>query len=112
MIDSNIDLSVVKRRTDDIDEVVERLQDQGFSIVSERGMGVTLESPEGLSFCVYEGPFAVWVTPSGPIRGRLFSQDAVGFGIDRDVVETNNNRSNNQGNPSDRGSMSDNRYVV
>ena len=103
MINRNIDLSVVKRRTDEMDEVVSRLEDQGFDVVSDRGMGVTLESEEGISLCVYDGVFGTWVTPSGPVRGRVFSERAVGFGMDR-VVDTNNDNNNNNNNNNTRNS--------
>lgn len=78
----NINLSVVKRSTESIGPVSQSLEEQGFEDTGQLMDGRVryFENPNGINLTVADGPFATLVFPSGPIRGSIFGNDAVGIG--------------------------------
>lgn len=79
----DINLSVVKRRQDDLAQVVSELEQQGFSstdtVLNDKVH--YLENDSGISLRVVEGPMATWVIPSGPVSGKMFGSGGGGFNM-------------------------------
>lgn len=91
--------SMFKRIDMEPDDAHEALIELGFDHVDDAAGGRIHyhENEAGMSLTLVEGPRAVSIFPSGPIRGRLFGTSGLGFaGEDpikqlEDVVDNNGN---------------------
>lgn len=104
----NVDLSVIKRRTESASTIINRLKSQGFSQTNSimGGRLVYLENSEGIGLTVVDGPRGTVITPSGPIRGMVFGENSVGLGIVRSSSngsskDTSDSSSNSRGSSGD-----------
>jgi len=77
MLLPSINLSVFKREDIDFEEVQRQLTDAGWEMTGSLRETVYYYEKSGFNVTVVDGPQAVSAFPSGPIRGRLFS-DVVG----------------------------------
>lgn len=73
MILPSINLSVFKREDIDYDEVERQLIDSGWEETGKIRDSVYYFEKSGFNITVVDGPRAVSAFPSGPIRGRIFS---------------------------------------
>lgn len=76
----NLSFSVVKRETREFDEVQSFLDRKGWKRTGTLGSKVAYYQNAGVNLTVVDGPRAVLIFPSGPLRGRLFSEN-IGFGF-------------------------------
>jgi hypothetical protein len=106
---TNVDLSVIKRRTESIDRMERRLRAQGFSQTESilNGKVRYYENQEGIGLTLIDGPLGTVLTPSGPVRGTLFGERSVGIGIEREV-----DTPSNSGTTMERGSESSTQFNV
>lgn len=75
----NVGLSVFKRETQSLDAVQRSLENNGWSRVGSYGGRARVFEKSGISITAVKGPLATIVMPSGPLRGKIFSEDAVGI---------------------------------
>lgn len=76
----NIGGSVFKRETASIDEVEQKLVKDGWDKTGTAGGGkVRYYQKSGINITTISGPMGTIVMPSGPLRGRLFGDQAVGI---------------------------------
>jgi len=76
----NIGSSVVKRESKTIEAVEERLLGDGWKKTGEVANGrVRYYQKTGINITALKGPMATVLMPSGPVRGALFGQGAVGL---------------------------------
>lgn len=73
MILPSINLSVFKREDIEFDEVKRQLTDAGWEQTGKIRDSVFYYEKSGFNITVVDGPQAVSAFPSGPIRGRIFS---------------------------------------
>ena len=73
MILPSINLSVFKREDIDFEEVERQLTDAGWEKTGSIRESVFYYEKSGFNITVVDGPQAVSAFPSGPIRGRMFS---------------------------------------
>ena len=73
MLLPTINLSVFKRGDVDYEEVERKLIDDGWEQTGEIRESVYYFEKSGFNITVVDGPQAVAAFPSGPIRGRIFS---------------------------------------
>jgi len=77
----NIGGSVLKRESAPFEDVMEKLRRDGWSKTGELAQGrVAYLQSSGINITVVDGPMGTLILPSGPIRGRLLGNDAVGVG--------------------------------
>lgn len=75
----NIGTSVLKREGKDIDQVSNRLENAGWIRTGSALNGrIRYFELAGINITAMGGPFGTTIFPSGPIRGRLFGDEAVG----------------------------------
>lgn len=76
----NVGTSVLKREGKSIDQVENRLENAGWKRTGSalNGRLIYFELA-GINITALQGPMGTVIFPSGPIRGRLFGEDAVGF---------------------------------
>lgn len=107
----NIDLSVIKRRSEPTEVVVNRLKTQGFSETGTvlSGKFTYMENSEGIGLTVVDGPSGTVIMPSGPVRGMVFGENSVGFGIMRSSSSGNGSSTSTS---NSRGAAGDNTFNV
>lgn len=88
----NVGLSVFKREIASLSEVQNTLESDGWNRVGEMGDRVQMFEKSGVNITAIEGPMATIVVPSGPIRGKFFSEDSVGINRLSVIGVSNNNR--------------------
>lgn len=77
---SNFGGSVIKRESASKEEVVEKFKSDGWKVTGTIGGGkINYLQKSGINITVISGPRGTVVLPSGPIRGRLFGDKAVGL---------------------------------
>jgi hypothetical protein len=77
----NFSSSVVRRESRSKQEVVNELMSQGWEQTGSMGNRVSYLENGGISISVVSGPMGSVIVPSGPIRGRLFGQSGLNFGM-------------------------------
>ena len=76
----NFGTSVLKREGKSIDQVAKRLKNAGWKETGAALNGrLRYFELAGINITALGGPMGTTIFPSGPIRGRLFGEDAVGF---------------------------------
>lgn len=76
----NIGSSVLKRETAGISKVASKLTSDGWEKTGELGDGrVQYFQKSGINITILSGPAGTLIFPSGPVRGRLLGDDAVGI---------------------------------
>lgn len=79
MLGRNLSLSVVKREMRDLSEVRSRLSQKGWDETGSIGDSIFYFENAGVNLTVVDGPRAVLIFPSGPIRGSLFNKAPFGL---------------------------------
>lgn len=77
-----LNLSVIKRTSSSADQVKGELKSGGFIERKEimDGRVSHHENSLGIGMTVVDGPMGTLVVPSGPVRGLLMGENAVGIG--------------------------------
>ena len=77
---SNFGGSVIKRESATKEQVVEKFKKDGWRVTGSIGGGrIDYLQKSGINITIISGPRGTLVLPSGPIRGRIFGDSAVGF---------------------------------
>lgn len=76
---TNLSLSVVKREDRTISEVRSRLSQQGWEETGSLRGRIFYYQNSGINLTVVDGPRAVLIFPSGPLRGRFFTDSPFGL---------------------------------
>jgi len=79
MVGRNLSLSVVKREMRELSEVRARLSQKGWEETGSIGDSVFYYENAGVNITVADGPRAVLIFPSGPVRGALFNKAPFGL---------------------------------
>jgi hypothetical protein len=111
----NIESSVLKRYSADIDQVHSYLTSNGFSLTSRVAGGrVRYYESSGFNITVVQGPFGTVIFPSGPIRGRVFGETAVsvGRGLDERLADSVPEQTDGEESSGNRGSTADDQVMV
>lgn len=112
-----LNLSVIKRTSSDIDDVKDELDSGGFVEKKEimDGRVSHHENSLGIGMTVVDGPLGTLVVPSGPVRGLMMGENSVGIGdVFPDVGggDDNNSESSQTEDVMNRGTDNEKRYNV
>lgn len=101
----NFGTSVVKREGKSIEKVDQRLRDAGWKqTASVLGGRVRYYELAGISITAVGGPFGTTIMPSGPVRGAIFGDDAVGVSTISSIGAGDGKTGTDNSKPKDAGS--------
>lgn len=76
--DINVGLSVFKREAQSIQDVITSLQMDGWTVTNRVGDDrIVYFENSGFNITAIQGPLGTVIMPSGPIRGKIFGDNAV-----------------------------------
>lgn len=111
-IGNNVGFSVFKREARPYKEVETHLLQEGWMKTGSVGERIHYFESSGINITVIDGMNATLVMPSGPVRGRLFSDSAGGLMSMSTLGMGSKSDSSNQSKSRNRSSSADSSILV